>query len=179
MSGAIVSPERVIAAVSGAGEPCASCAGARAIHALPLASIVLAALASPALASGRAAHPADHGLGLGWLGLLVLAAAAFGAVARRASPARAIVFSLALLVAVFGVETAVHSVHHGLDQAAAASCALLGAGQHEPAVVPAVVDAGARDSISERLCITERAHSCALPPGRSYDGRAPPARPSA
>jgi hypothetical protein len=57
---------------------------------------------------------------------IVVAAAALG----WWRPRRAAALALALLLAVFAFEDGLHSVHHGMDQAQAASCQVAAAGAH-------------------------------------------------
>ena len=91
---------------------------------------VLLAVCAPAYASAGAHHPAhDH-----WppisaaLVTVALGGAALAAAAYRSR--RALFLALALLVAVFGLESAVHSFHHLSDPHGAASCAISAASQH-------------------------------------------------
>ena len=69
------------------------------------------------------APPAEPGLP--WPALAVVGAAAALAWVR---PRRTIALTLVLLLALFAFEDAVHSVHHGFDQAQAASCAVAAVG---------------------------------------------------
>jgi len=69
------------------------------------------------------APPAEPGLP--WPALAVVAAAVALAWVR---PRRTIALALVLLLALFAFEDAVHSVHHGFDQAQAPSCAVAAVG---------------------------------------------------
>lgn len=69
------------------------------------------------------APPAEPGLP--WPALAVVVAAAALAWVR---PRRTIALALVLLLAIFTFEDAVHSVHHGFDQAQASSCTVAAVG---------------------------------------------------
>lgn len=69
------------------------------------------------------APPPDPGLP--WPALAVVVAAASLVWVR---PRRTIALALVLLLAIFAFEDAVHSVHHGFDQATASSCAVAAVG---------------------------------------------------
>jgi len=154
-------------------------ADARSAGLLLLVSFLLIGLAgSPALASDGPDHLVHHGVFHGWLGFVLLAAAGLGLAVRGRSGRRAVLAGLALLVAVFGVETAVHSVHHLSDPQAAASCALFGAFHHAPGAGAALPDAGAPDRTGEPSRAIDREQSRPLQALRLHEGRAPPASPS-
>lgn len=65
--------------------------------------------------------------GLPWPALAIVAAAVALGWWR---PRRAVALALVLLLAVFAFEDGLHSVHHGLDQAQAASCQVAAAAAH-------------------------------------------------
>jgi len=105
-------------------------------------AILIAGLAiSPAHASpgaeGHALHHASPPIAAA-LSLLALGALCAGAAIRGR---KAAVLPLAFLVAVFGLESAVHSVHHLGDAQAAASCAVSSASHHSPGAFPETSDA--------------------------------------
>jgi len=114
-----------------------------------------------------------------WLAcaLIALLGLGLGGIGRRAG--RVACASLALLVAVLALETAVHSVHHLGDADAMAGCAVLSASQNatgaseEPAeIAPAVPVVLALPVVDDPGVLPVR-------PFRSFAGRAPPAAPSA
>lgn len=91
---------------------------------------------------------------------------------------QAAILGLALIVAWFGLEAAIHSVHHLADPDEASLCAVLSASQHL---------VGACDEGPDTGTPTLTVH--AAPPGdtqgirplqlfRPFEGRAPPATPS-
>jgi hypothetical protein len=163
---------------------------------IALASMVLAALAvaAPAAAHGLSArlldvraHEMAHAAGRARsadgdgavvaslvLGLAVLALARGGR-RLRLERRRVLCLALCLVLAVFAVETGVHSVHHLSDPRAASGCAVL-AGTHNltcdaphPVVIAGpplvfVADAPARSGESPRWLLD-----------RPRPGRAPPA----
>lgn len=65
--------------------------------------------------------------GFPWPALAIVAAAVAVGWWR---PRRAIALALVLLLSVFAFEDGLHSVHHGMDQAQASSCAVAAAGAH-------------------------------------------------
>src|SRR6266511_2548547 len=86
-------------------------------------------------------HALAHGSPALWIGLGLLIVAGLLLAERRRAWQRS-VLALALLVAVFGFESAVHSVHHLSDPQAADSCALLSGAKHVDTASPAVPDVG-------------------------------------
>src|SRR6058998_4115799 len=133
---------------------------------------------SPAQAADASGHPAHHGFPAAWICLLVagLAGLGFGATAGRGR--RAAVFSLGLLVGLFGLESAIHSVHHLSDPQAAAACALVSASQHAPATCAATPDAGAPTWTTRPSATFDAEAIRPLQAFRPHEGRAPPALPS-
>src|SRR5512132_509488 len=97
---------------------------------------------SPAYASADASsHSLTRDFSVIWSSAAALGFAAgwrYRARRRRRAVARLL---LALLVALFGVETAVHSVHHLVDPQTAGSCAIFSASQHAPAAGAPVLEA--------------------------------------
>ena len=111
--------------------------------------------------------------------LLLSAVIALGLAAAHRWRRRTALVTLGLLVALFGVESAVHSAHHFADPEAAASCALFAASQHDEGA-GAVVTVSATPvwtiALSPPL---EIVRVPALHAFRSHEGRAPPRSPSA
>jgi len=114
-----------------------------------------------------------------WLAcaLIALLGLGLGGIGQRAG--RVVCTSLALLIAVLALETAVHSVHHLGDADAMAACAVLSASQNvagaseEPAqIAPLMPVVLAMPVVDDRGILPVR-------PFRSFAGRAPPAAPSA
>jgi hypothetical protein len=146
---------------------------------VPVVEVV--APAEPASTGERAlpgwmlsAAPAEPGLT--WPVVVVIAAVAALAWAR---PRRTIAIALVMLLAIFAFEGAVHSVHHGFDQAQAASCAVAAVG----AQLSATADGGT-DPCEIVLAVTAlsappRASSPATRSTGPDLGRAPPSRPLA
>ena len=123
-------------------------------------------------------HAHSHALALGspalWIGLGLLLVVGLLLADRRRAWHRS-VFGLALLVAVFGFESAVHSVHHLSDPAAADSCTFLSGSKHADTASPSVPDTGAPLWTAASAVPV---HGNLEPPLRSvrtYEGRAPPA----
>ena len=147
---------------------------------VPLAAMLLVAGLgiTPAHAGGGAGH-SHHEPSAALIATLLLAASALGiAVAGRCRRPAAIL-TLGLLVGLFGVESAVHSVHHFADPQGAASCALFAASQHDD-------NAGGAGAITEVPTWTvEPSPPPAIAPigslqaFRSHEGRAPPVLPPA
>src|SRR6266849_10783299 len=142
---------------------------------MPLTIGVALSPAQAADASGHSAHP---GFPAVWICLLVagLAVLGFGAAGRNGR--QAAVLSLGLLVGLFGLESAIHSVHHLSDPQAAAACALVSASQHAPATCAATPDAGAPTWTTRPSATFDAEAIRPLQAFRSHEGRAPPALPS-
>jgi hypothetical protein len=136
----------------------------------------------PAYASGAPGHshqesPGHPGPTVAIAILLSLAGLAFLAVRRWGR--RAAFLALALLVAWFGLESAVHSVHHFWDPQSAASCPLFLASHHvDGAAAPAIVTGTPTWTALPPPSLDEE-QPRALQQFRSHEGRAPPALPSA
>jgi hypothetical protein len=94
-------------------------------------TLLVAGLAIPPAHAGGSGH-SHHESSAGPVAILLLlgAIALGGATAGRWRRPAALI-ALGLLVALFGVESAVHSAHHFADPQAAASCALFAASQHD------------------------------------------------
>jgi len=123
-----------------------------------------------ALSEAAASNPGHSG----WVPLTVLVLTGFGLAVLRRHAKEAATLALALAIALFAVEAAVHSVHHLSDPDAAARCLVLSASQHlegtclelpvvavpAPTQHPVLVDDVPSIALSERF--------------RSDAGRAPP-----
>ena len=168
--------------------------GARTLVSLSLLALAILAGPAPALAHGAAApvldlhhHPIAHSSGVAlppWalltgvllgIGLALLA----GLVAwRRADPrarGHAVALALSLLLTVFAVEAAVHSVHHLADRAAAADCSVLASSQHLAWGAADPVDTG-RPQLDVTAAPLRRSEEAPRGPlHRPVQGRAPPA----
>jgi heme/copper-type cytochrome/quinol oxidase subunit 4 len=168
--------------------------GARTLVSLSLLALAILAGPAPALAHGAAApvldlhhHPIAHSSGVAlppWalltgvllgIGLTLLA----GLVAwRRADPrarGHAVALALSLLLTVFAVEAAVHSVHHLADRAAAADCSVLASSQHLAWGAADPVDTG-RPQLDVTAAPLRRSEEAPRGPlHRPVQGRAPPA----
>ena len=168
--------------------------GARTLTALSLLALAILAGPATALAHGAAApvldlhhHPIAHSSGVAlppWalltgvllgIGLTLLA----GLVAwRRADPrarGHAVALALSLLLTVFAVEAAVHSVHHLADRAAAADCSVLASSQHLAWGAADPVDTG-RPQLDVTAAPLRRSEEAPRGPlHRPVQGRAPPA----
>ncbi len=130
--------------------------------------------------------PGDHAPGslsgfpwsLAALGLLAVSCTSYRAIRR--STGRAALVSLSLLVGVFALESAVHSTHHLADAQAAAGCVVLAASEHLAGAGPI---AGAEVAVSAPAAspapLVEDDIVRPLQSFRPFEGRAPPAAPSA
>ena len=152
--------------------------GARGACVLFLGLVLVAAPMASAHANEVSGH-SHHGSPARAVGALLLAMAGLGLAAAVGRGRPAAVLSFALLVGVFGVESAIHSVHHFSDPQAAASCPLFSASQHAQAAGTPTVDTGAptwtvepSPGISLDRIMLLRAFS-------PHEGRAPPVLPSA
>jgi len=104
------------------------------------------------------------------LAVLGAGLAVFGARRTRATA----IVTLALLVGIFGLESAVHSVHHASDPQSAASCPLFSASQHTqsdgvPTLVTAISTWTSEPSLAFDVCPI-----ASLPAFSAHEGRAPP-----
>ena len=143
---------------------------------LTAVATLTALAAGPAHAGALAsAHsPVGHA-GAAWL---VLAAVALGALAvlavARCRPRMVALTLLTCLVAVLGVETSVHSVHHLFDPQTAAACAVLAGTQHVLSHSPEAPD------VADPVWTVQPALAIApdrlplLHGGRPHGSRAPP-----
>jgi uncharacterized protein DUF2607 len=140
-------------------------------------AIVIAALAVSSAHAGT--HPSGHLLPhsspvlwnvLAMLGVLAVALVRLGRRGRTTA-----LLSLAFLVALFGFQTAVHSVHHLSDPHAAASCAIFAASQHVPGDCPEALPVAAPiwTAAPGPVVVSEPFHL--LETFGSPEGRAPPA----
>jgi hypothetical protein len=95
--------------------------------------LILALAVSPAQANPASAeHSLDHAADAGWVAAALLALWGLTILGKRRNGTRGYVLSLALLVGLFGVESAVHSVHHLGDPEGAESCAVFSVAQNVP-----------------------------------------------
>jgi len=102
--------------------------------------------------------------------LLVLAAA----VAARRRPRTVLIVALALFLAVFAFENALHSVHHGFDAKQSRECPIAAASAHLAAVaVDVVVESSVILAVAERTAEPERSPVAVRLLGPDQD-RAPP-----
>jgi hypothetical protein len=109
-----------------------------------------------------------------WIALGLLLVAGLLLADRRRVWQRS-VFALALLVAVFGFESAVHSVHHLWDPQAADSCTLLSGSNHVDTASPAVPEAGGPLWAATPAVPVDGNVAPPLRGFRTHEGRAPPA----
>ena len=109
--------------------------------------------------------------------LLLALAAGLGLLASVATRRwrLALVLVLVPLLALFTVETALHSVHHLGDAHAEAACVVAGAGTHVGGITTAPVDLGEPVASPERHHDGGPAWPVAFQPVRPREGRAPPA----
>jgi hypothetical protein len=123
-------------------------------------------------------HALVHGSPALWfaLGLVVLVGGCLVVTGRRAW--KVSIFSLALLLALFGLESAIHSVHHLSDPEAAASCALFASSQHVPGASSPSPEARVPLWTAEPSQAADAERIRPLWSFRSHEGRAPPALPS-
>ena len=153
---------------------------ARRLVSVALLMLAISGLAcSPAPATPDAVeHALHHDSSAVWISLafLVLGGACLAGTARRGR--RAAILSLALLVALFGLESTIHSVHHLSDPLAAASCAVLSASQHAPGACASTPDAGTPTWTAEPLPAVGTEIIRPLQAFRPHEGRAPPALPA-
>ena len=91
---------------------------------------------------------------------------------------RSVIVSLALLVAFFGVESAVHSVHHLSDPEGAASCALFLMSEDLQGACAATPDAGTAPDTPAGVATVDRAVLQPAHVFNAHEGRAPPLQPS-
>jgi hypothetical protein len=140
---------------------------------LLLLGLLLVAGPVAAYANGAADHP-HPGSSSGAMAVLLLSAAGVTlAVARRRRRAT-IVVALALLVGLFGLESAIHSVHHLSDPQAAASCALFSASQHTQSDDVPTPATGVPTWTSGPSLARDLRAVVPLPAFSAHDGRAPP-----
>lgn len=90
----------------------------------------------------------------------------------------AAILSLALLVGFFGLEAAIHSVHH-LSDPGQALCPIFSASQHVVGVCDQVADAGAPTATLSAGLAVDAERTPPLPRFPCFEGRAPPVTPSA
>ena len=168
--------------------------GTRTLTALSLLGLAILAGPASALAHGPATpvldlhhHPIAHSSGVALPpaalltgGLLVIALALLAGLVgwRRADPrarGRVVALGLSLLLTVFAVEAAVHSVHHLADRAAAADCSVLASSQHLAWGAADPIDTGRPPLDVTTAPLARAADAPRGPLHRPVQGRAPPA----
>jgi hypothetical protein len=147
---------------------------------LPLHILILIGMALfPAYASADASsHSLTGEFPALWTSAAVLGVAAVSLYRARRRRWMVVRLALALLVALFGFETAFHSVHHLADPQTAGSCAIFSASQHAPAACTAVSEAAARLWTTEAPPVVDFDSVYPRAVFRSPEGRAPPPPPS-
>ena len=143
-------------------------------------TLLVAGLAITSAEAGGSGHHHDES-STGPVAILLLLAGAIALGVATAGRWRrpALLAVLAVLVALFGVESAVHSAHHLSDPQGAASCVLFAASQHdESAGAPALVTVTVTQTIehSPPHVVAEIRPLLAF---GAHEGRAPPVSPSA
>jgi len=153
------------------------CLGAASAMAHPTKAHLLDVHARETQAMGHGEH--SPGASIGWplvvgLGALV-GAGALAALARR-SRGRTLAVGLVLVLGVFALESAVHSVHHLTDPEAQGTCPVLSGSQHLSwGDVEAIADSGAPllcESSAPPIRLAAAPHWSIH---RPQQGRAPPA----
>ena len=153
--------------------------GVRWLTRVALALLIIGLALAPAHA---ASHSANHSLhespGAIPISLALTAICVLALVGVSRSGRRAALLSLALLVLLFGFETALHSVHHFFETDGGTSCVLLSASQHDSGTcTPTSEVAGPTWTTAPPPAIdSEPIHTLRL--FGSPENRAPPARPS-
>ena len=141
---------------------------------LLLVGLVLAAGPAAVYASpgGDHGHPESSANAGAFLLLAVLGAglAVFGARRTRATA----IVTLALLVGIFGLESAVHSVHHASDPQSATSCPLFSASQHTQSGDVPTPATGIPTWTSEPSLAFDLRPLVLLAVASPHEGRAPP-----
>jgi uncharacterized protein DUF2607 len=139
-------------------------------------AIVIAALAVSSAHAGThpPGHLLPHSFPVLWNVFAMLGVVVVAFVRRCRRGRTAALISLAFLVALFGFQTAVHSVHHLSDPHAAASCAIFAASQHVPGDCPEtlLVAAPVWTAAPGPAVVSEPFHP--LETFGSPEGRAPP-----
>ena len=150
--------------------------GMRVLRVVALMGLSVGLAVAPAYADPHgSAHGLHHGSAVPWIALLLAALVGLGLAVGARGRRNSAIASLALLVGLFGLESAVHSVHHFSDPKAAASCAIFSASQHVSGACPASPDMGPPTRTAEPATLAGAARTRPLPPFSSHEGRAPPA----
>ncbi len=145
---------------------------------LLVALLVGGLIAAPVHADDPSGHSPDGSSEVA-VGVLLLAAAGLGFAATRRRGRQVAILSLGLLVGLFGVESAIHSVHHFSDPQSAASCALFSASQHAHGAGSQTVATGIPTWTAQPSPTFDAEEIRPLQAFRSHEGRAPPVLPSA
>ena len=146
---------------------------------LLVVALVLSLAVSPAQASpGAPDHSRHHAVDLVWVAAALLVLCGQAILGGRRG-ARGWVLSLALVVGLFGVESAIHSVHHLGDPEGAESCAVFSAAQSVLLVGAQSPDVGEPIWRPESRSFADPVRARRLQILRFDAGRSPPALPSA
>jgi hypothetical protein len=129
---------------------------------------------APAFADPHGSHALHDGSPGAWIGLALATLIGVGLAggARRRRPAAIVL--LALLVGLFGLESAVHSVHHFSDPDAAASCANFSASQNVSGACAESPDVAPPTRTTEPDPFAGAERTRPLPFFSSHESRAPP-----
>jgi len=153
--------------------------GVRWLTRVALALLIVGLALAPAHAASHSVnHPLHESSGAIPISLALTAMCVLALVGICRSGRRAALLSLALLVLLFGFETALHSVHHFFETEGGTSCALLSASQHDSgACTPTSEVAGPTWTIAPSPAVdSEPIRTLRL--FGAPENRAPPARPS-
>jgi hypothetical protein len=145
---------------------------------LLIVTLLVAGLAIPPAHAGGSGH-SHHESSAGLVAALLLGAVivlGLAAAGRWRRPA--VVVALGLLVALFSVESAVHSAHHFADPQARASCALFAASQHDEGAGAVATVTATPTWTTEPSPPHEVVGARPLHAFRSHEVRAPPSVPS-
>jgi len=140
-------------------------------------TLLVAGLAITPAQAGGSGHP-HHESSASPVAILLLLGGAIGLSTAGRWRRPAALITLGILVALFGIESAVHSAHHFADPQAAASCAFFAASQHEesagaPATATATPTWTAEPTSPHEIVEVHPLHT-----SRSHESRAPPTIPS-
>ena len=137
-------------------------------------TLLVAALAITPAQAGGTGH-SHHESSAGPVAiLLLLGAIALGLITAGRWRRPGALITLAFLVALFGVESAVHSAHHLADPQTGASCAFFVASQHNEGAGASVTVTATPTWTTEPSPPPEALAASAHQAFHSHDGRAPP-----